>query len=668
MPETGKTAGFSAFCAAPPVASPAPRVREAALRPDMLRKVLGAVPALLPILAAGEAPGKSALQYVIGPMQTLYLRLWVVYATEDDGTVDGAPARPRATLLPVIQAVVDGMRKDWAGTGIEFVFLPERDFEIRKDSNLFQTFSLTPAQKAKFPAAQGDYTADTVKALTDAASNSAHRNAVAAERPNTLLWVMGANSSITLDKTSAKGVTPEIWKWIHHPHTGGSFSGSDLDFAMMNQNDLAKTVQASGDDASRAAHETGHFLHLDHTHREYPALHDETPFADGTSVAIRLANWKTRIATWIDQNVAPKTTAAKALEVYDFDRASVTDTPADPGPGLLFLANGGKDGDEMGAIASVSVTTKNAGTVTFQPDRFNVMSYYLGGKPADPMHFSTEQIARMRGALTDGNRRRLVAAQLGDTTDPAVRIAAVWSPSVKGQAVTWRKDVATLKERHATHAGKGLRMTGMCAYVVNGQVFYDAFWDEGAKPQPLLLGWSDVDAQKEIATRAKAGWGVAFVQAYRHPGTDLRYNVAFEQGLSPQTVWLNQSAAQIDVLWKLKMPAGNRFRCLDSAVDDKGAIRYCAVIEAAGQVQRPLWGYALADLASEYGKEWNAGRRLRSLSVIQTSAGPRYSALFDADSAGQLVYWLHTRERIGEIYDEMWWQGYKLRSLDTIAI
>jgi hypothetical protein len=211
-------------------------------------------------------------------------------------------------------------------------------------------------------------------------------------------------------------------------------------------------------------------------------------------------------------------------------------------------------------------------------------------------------------------------------------------------------------------------MTSMCAYVAGGQVVYDAFWDEGAKPQHLLFGWAEADVVKEVASRAAGGWAVAYVQAYRHPGTDLRYNVIFEQGLPPQVVLLNQTSGQVDTAWKTRMPAGWRFRHLDSTVDHKNETRYCLVMEKASQVQRPLWGWALEHLGPEYGKEWAAGRRLRCLSVVQTAAGPRYSAVFDAESAGQLVYWLHTRERIGEIYDEMWQQGFKLRSLDTIAV
>lgn len=652
------------FCVSAPVVRPAPMARDTILRPEMLKRVLGASPAEPLLLAAGQL-GRSAMKYMTGPLQTLYVRLWVIYATEDDGTVDGVAARSRAELLPVIQSVVTNMRKDWAGTGIEFVFLPERDFEIRKDSRLFRSVAPDGKTLVEFPRKDAAFTQAQADAVNGNWSTSAHRNSVAAERPNTMLWIMGANSGVVRAETSPQS---GVFQWIYVPHLSGSFSGSMLDFALMNQYDLASDAVASGNDASRAAHEAGHFLHLDHTHREDPPLHDESAVAPGATVAERLATWKTRIAGWIDANVPAGSSAAKALQAYDFDRGTVTDTPADPGGGILMLANGGNLGDEMKGDGKIAIVTKNAGTVTFAPDRFNVMSYYLGGKPADPMHFSPEQIARMRGALTEGNRRRIVAAQLGDTKEPGVRVAAVWSPSTAAQALTWRKDVATLKERHATHGKNGLRMTAMSAYVVGGQVFYDAFWDMGAKPQPLLLGWAVADAEKEIAARAKAGWGVASVQAYRHPGTDLRYNVIFEQGLPPQTVWLGKNVAQVDVLWKLKMPQDQRLRCLDSAVDDKGQTLYSAVFENGTQVQRPLWGWTLEHLAAEYGKEWAAGRRLRQLSVADTPVGLRYTALFDADTRNQLVYWLHVRERIAEIYDEMWWQGFRLRSLDTIGV
>jgi hypothetical protein len=603
----------------------------------------------------------------------LTLRLRIIYTTNDQGQTDGQPAPTKEALLPIFTALVDSMRQDWAGTGINFLFLPNCDFEIRKDSRLNNDFSLPPDVLKTFPASQGTYTQAQIDELKSKYSNTAYRNKVAAERPNTLLWLVCEPNNFTLQlQPKQKPQDADVYKWVYLAHNSGSWSGGDVDFVVLNKYDFAQSAQHSREDASRAAHETGHFLHLWHTHRE--PQHDEaTASADPIpkDPAARLARWRKGLEAWLDANTPANTSPAQALQVYDSDRGSgVTDTPADPGAGLLGLANLVANGteDALGPVATVTINPKHVtGPVVFQPDRNNPMSYFLGGKPEVPMQFSAGQIDVMRGALTDGNRRRLVGAQLGDTSEPSVRICAVWSPNTKGQGYSWGLTVDALKAKHAEHTGKQFHLSSQCAYVEQGTVRYDAVWDEGARPQHVIWGWLDTDVLAEVAKQAAQGWRVVQVQAYRHPGTGLRYNVVFEQGGPTQQVLLNKTQAELDQAWQKLMPTGMRLSCLNAAVNEKGQVCYAAVFAPGAQQQRYIAGWALADIAAEYGKEWALNHKLSAISVVWTPDGPRYSAIWNPDSQGQLVMWLHVRERIREVYDEMWCQGFKLRAISTLT-
>lgn len=649
------------ICLAPPAGA---RVARKTTGPDQidLRQLFGGVADVDPaIRLTSSVDGAALTQSLATNAQIFDIRLRIIYTVDASGLVDGHPAPSQASLLPMMTALVDGMRQDWAGTGLNFLFLPDCDFEIRIDSRLNNDFTLTAAQRALFPAQAASLTQEQVSAMIGAAGNDAHRKQVAAERPNSLLLLICEPNTIVLQNG----------QWIYVPHTGGSWSSGEADYCVLNKWDFAGSAAANRAGASRAAHEIGHFFHLWHTHRETDNLHAEpiVPVLGNPTPANRLARWQNAIANWIDTSVAPGTSPSAARAVYDSDRGgAVFDTPADPGSGLLGLANlVANGGDAMGPLASVSVTTQNAGIVSFTPDRRNVMSYFLDGTDTNPMHFSDGQIAVMRGALTNGNRKRLVAAQLAETAEPNVRLAAVWSPSTKNQGVGWAASLAVHQQRHNDWTAGGLHMVSQRAYVQGGAVVFDGVWNEGARSQSIMWGWLDLDVMPEVFKKAAAGWRVAAIQAYRHPGTGLRYNAIFEPGPNTQLVMINRTEAEIHQAWATYMPTGMRIRHLDSAIDDKGITRYSLVMEPGSQIQRFITGSPLEQLDPEYTKEQLAGRRLRSLSMVWTANGPRYTAVFDAENASQVVWWMHVRERIKELYDSMWCQGYRLRSLDTVA-
>jgi hypothetical protein len=566
----------------------------------------------------------------------------------------------------MVAATVEAMRQDWAGAGIDFVFLPDCDFELRKDSRLNNDFTLSADDRSKFPAAAGAFTQAQIAALIAGGSNDSHRDTVAAERPNTLLWLICERNAIEADATTGG--------WIYKPHIVGSWGSIKVDFVVLNKWSFAKSVQHSQKDASRAAHETGHFLNLLHTFRVIPE--PATPAGAATTPAAKLDRWTKAIAAYLDQNLPAGSTQAAALQFLDNDYGGgVHDTPADPGPGLLALANlaapGGAD-DALGPVASVSVQPAHVtGPLILEPDRNNPMSYYLDGSGTAPMQFSPDQIEVMRAVLIDGKRRRLVAAQLGDTAEPNVRICAVWSSITEGQAYGAR---ATLKMHQAQHEQwrlKKFHLASQRAYADGDTVLYDGVWNQGPREQQVGWGWHDKGVDDEVAKRAAQGWRVAHIQAYRHPGTGgtgLRYNVIFEKGSQKQVVKLNLLKVGLDQAWDALMPAGNRLRHLDSAIDQTGKIRFAAVFEPGSQTPRYVADLPLADMIAAYDVERAKGRKLATLSVVWTAGGPRYSGIFDSHAADQMVAWLHKRERLLEVHDEMRCRGFKLRSLHTTTV
>jgi len=236
-------------------------------------------------------------------------------------------------------------------------------------------------------------------------------------------------------------------------------------------------------------HEVGHYLGLWHTHRE--PFHGIAEAVDAGQLpadvlskppAERFAAWKQAIAVWLDGQLSGTASPQQAHDTYDVDRGSnVRDTPADPGAGILALANeaAGHGADELGPVKTVSLTVPGVtGTVSLTPLRDNPMGYYLRETPA-AMRFTRDQVSVMRQQLVSNTRRPLVAAQLGDTGTPDLRVCAVWSPSAAGQRLTWLYDLNGHRAEHDRMRQQGMVMTHQQAYTRGNAVFYDGIWDPG---------------------------------------------------------------------------------------------------------------------------------------------------------------------------------------------
>lgn len=606
--------------------------------------------------AAGEASQSAA---AVEPQPQVELRVRAVYAVDEGAS----PVWTVEHIRAAVSALVTAANKDLAGTGYRYVFFPRGDVEVRHDRKLRQDVMLPVDTVQKMTSGQiGEV--DGQRLIDKAAvAGQQHRNAVAGERPNAMLWLFSRGNRFEVVRNSAG----QFVKWRLHDDRGGSFSGGSNTFVALHEGFLGSVAWAR-DDASRAVHEVGHYLGLGHTHRE--PFHDLAESARQgllpANVLSRppgeqLALWKNAVGTWLNQQLPASSTVGTALRTYDVDAGSgVLDTPADPGAGILALANqvAGHGANELGPVTAADVQ----GTVTLTPLRDNPMGYYLRETP-HAMRFTSGQTSVMRKQLIDGGRRPLVAAQLGDSATPDLRVCAVWSPNNTGQRLTWGFDLAGHQAEHNRMRQQGFALTHQQAYTRNGAVVFDGIWDPGTQQQEILWGWLDQHVHADVAQRAAKGMVPIRVQGYQHLNHGPRYNVVYQPGSGDSRVLLGVTQEQLSQQWGTLVSQGYRMTCLSSHVDPAGVLRHSTVLRKSTVAQEWITGWTGADIANEYGRQWVRGWKIRHVTLARITAGHRWSAVFEPDTQGQLVYWAHVRERISEVYDQQWTQDFKLRSM-----
>ena len=293
-----------------------------------------------------------------------------------------------------------------------------------------------------------------------AAKVKARRQAVGDEQPGKILWLFTTGNQFT-KKFDAAG---KFVKWEHIDFHGGSYSDINLAYAAMNQAFLSTLANAAAD-PSRAVHETGHYLGLPHTHRQSFADIEALLSLEERKLepAPRFALWKERIGAKIAKEISADLTLKAAAEAYDTDRShNVFDTPADPAGGMIALANevAGKGNNPYGPIHEVTITVPGVtGALVLSPMRDNVMSYFLDDKTSAVMRLTPDQIKRARANLSDNPQRpRLVAAQLGDSATPDLRVYAVWGPNANAQRLTWNRSLASHTSEHDTMRAKRMAL------------------------------------------------------------------------------------------------------------------------------------------------------------------------------------------------------------------
>jgi hypothetical protein len=291
------------------------------------------------------------------------VRIHAIRTANDNGS-------QAATITPdQVKTYVDQANLVWWQSGIEFLFDPKTDFE---QINLTNLNRLYPGALAEYENNKHDPNWEY-----KAADNSLYSNMInylVQKYQGKVLVIFMYGSKFVWDKNN------NIWKV--GPITGGVSCTKCLYIR------LPKDMGGK----NSLAHELGHYFHVSH------------PF--GQSVAT-VAEASQKLKDAVEKGSVP---ANDALSIFDGDRGTVTDTPADVRSGIFVSVYG--DNAECGPHSSIQIPVvfSNGARVnyTLKPDRLNIMSYFKGCHNLGTHHLSPQQIKRARSAIENGNRKHLI--------------------------------------------------------------------------------------------------------------------------------------------------------------------------------------------------------------------------------------------------------------------
>jgi hypothetical protein len=426
--------------------------------------------------------------------------------------------------------------------------------------------------------------------------------------------------------------------------------------------------------AAFIAHEVGHYLHLAHPQSEsndFRVLPAEGANKTDAQLKDLIVG---KVLSKLNQQRAAGTPAMSLIwELMDADEfTGVTDTLPDPGPDLFTYLNRAQYGDQSGPCGPIGFhkfTLSTGEHVYIQPDRSLVMSYFKGCSNIFN-RFSYGQTLRLRNALINGNRRPLVAVQLGDTAYPGEWVVAVWNPNPNAQL--FRRDYPRdlFIAEYESHKAAGLRLHSQQSYLKDGVRKYDGIWNPGDYPQDAVWDWALADFTARDSQNIASGYVLHHLESYLHPDGQFRINAIWNKGWANfPTAWL-YGWTESDLAPKLTQMynAGWRVKHLNASnLPNNGAVRYDVVWEQlTWRNEFVRLNMTLAQVAEEYGRQWNKGFKFSVLDTFRVGNEQRYAGVWNPNTNGQMVLFGHTREQINETYDEMWQQGWKLGSMAMV--
>jgi len=273
--------------------------------------------------------------------------------------------------------------------------------------------------------------------------------------------------------------------------------------------------------------------------------------------------------------------------VFDADSWLIDDTPPEP-----FLA----------ALQCSADPTVKLNGQDFSLLRDNAMSYYYAASPAS---LTPTQILRVRQMLEHRlDNNVLTLLQAGNSNANYV--------------FGWKRD--DFFRENERYWKNGWRLHQVNSYVINGQVYYNAIWQEGSRFSNFVLGWARADFDREHR---------------RH----------------------------LDMGWHLK--------CLDTYVVD-GQVRFNAIwFHGNANHNNPInWVYCWnrEDFFKENERNWANGWKLRDISSHVLGNQVFYGASWQEDrcNANYVLGW--KREDFYEENERHWKKGWKLRDVDSYVL
>ncbi len=596
------------------------------------------------------------------PQPLLRIRIQALMVRQSDGKLfDGSAGPPIDVMRKGVARAVAATNKIYASTGVEFVFIPSLDIEMRDDTALAQDFIIGATDQWML-SRQPPLSDKERDALSSTWTTDPHRNAIGATYPHkiVLLFAEGTTFAAATDPTSKKvsftAVSP----------SGGGHSWEDVLYVKLGAG--AWDDQNWADNfATFMAHEMGHYLHQHHTFVQFhldPKIGEDATVPDADKAkAVRKM-----IVDWLEDRLKAGIKPADIVAELDGDRDVVSDTPADDSGELInYLNKAAGSGDACGTIGKVTLAL-SSGAVSYTPDRSLVMSYFKGCTNFN-QHFSPDQIKRMRDALINGNRRPLVAVQLGDTASPHLRYAAVFSPLNTPQRIVTGWAWADYDKAYSAAVAQGMRLRcGQVTPTTSGDARYDAIFDASGLPQRVVWGWTIADVHTEDAKQQAVGLRMKMLNTYLLPNGQVRCNAAWDTG-KQVTSWI-QGWAQGDLLTKLSAMHAQGFRLVHIHawnLPDGGA-RFDAVWQPGSAAQWVALDLDAAALGVKYGEMWNQGMKLRDLRAYRSAGQVRYLGRWIPDTDTQFVSWGQTIEQVYASNEELVPAGMRLLSLSSIAV
>src|SRR5262249_17760437 len=78
---------------------------------------------------------------------------------------------------------------------------------------------------------------------------------------------------------------------------------------------------------------------------------------------------------------------------------------------------------------------------------------------------------------------------------------------------------------------QGWRLYILQAYVIDGQVRYNAVWRPGNMPEIQVYGWSYDDYRTKYDELWPQGWRLYILDSFVLPGAQVRYNAVWRRGV-----------------------------------------------------------------------------------------------------------------------------------------
>ncbi len=217
---------------------------------------------------------------------------------------------------------------------------------------------------------------------------------------------------------------------------------------------------------------------------------------------------------------------------------------------------------------------------------------------------------------------------------------------------------------------QGWRLSILQAYVLNSQVLYNAVWRQsGNLPEIQVYGWSYGDYRQKYDGLWPQGWRLYILQAYVLNGQVL-YNAVWRQSGNLAEIqvygWSYGDYRQkYDSLW----PQGWRLYVLQAYVLN-GQVLYNAVWRQSGSLAEiQVYGWSYGDYRQKYDGLWPQGWRLYVLQSYVLNGQVLYNAVW-RQSGGlseiQVYGWSYGDYR--QKYDGLWAQGWRLYVLDAYVL